>query len=324
VKLRLAFCVPFLLLASCGYVGPVQPPSPEIPAVITDLAVVERGDKIIATFNTPPRTLDSVAITRFSHIDLRVGPDTQPPDADKSIEIEAPPPSDKEDPQPKPIAYSLDVADYAGQRIAVFVRTAMKKNGHFSGWSNKAVLEVLPPLEKPVVHAEGSGSGIVLTWPDTAATQYMVQRQGPSDKPPVEIATVNENKYTDVSAAYDTAYHYTVIGKKNSAESLPSEPVPANFPDIYAPAVPSGLTAQIGPDAIDLAWQRNTESDLQGYYLYRSVNIGPFQRLGDLITLPTYTDHAVEHGKSYGYKVSAIDKKGNQSELASPTEVQFP
>jgi len=323
VKLRLAFCVPFLLFAGCGYVGPVQPPSPEIPTVITDLALVERGDKIIATFNTPPRTLDSVAITKFSHIDLRVGPEDQPPDADKSIEIEPPPPSDKEDPQPKPIAYSMDVTDYAGQRIAVFVRTAMKKNGHFSGWSNKAVLEVIPPLEKPVVHVEGSGSGIVLTWGVTAATQYRVQRQGPSDKQPVEIASVNENKYVDVSAAYDTEYHYIVTGKTGSAESLPSVPVEANFPDIYPPAVPAGLTAQIGPDAIDLAWQRDTESDLQGYYIDRSVNNGPFQRLGDLITLPTYTDHAVEHGKSYSYKISAIDKKGNQSAQSGVVEVLF-
>jgi hypothetical protein len=324
VKLRLAFCVPFLLFAGCGYVGPVQPPSPEIPTVITDLALVERGDKIIATFNTPPRTLDSVAITKFSHIDLRVGPEDQPPDADKSIEIEPPPPSDKEDPQPKPIAYSMDVTDYAGQRIAVFVRTAMKKNGHFSGWSNKALLEVIPPLEKPVVHVEGSGSGIVLTWGVTAATQYRVQRQGPSDKQPVEIASVNEDRYVDVSAGYDTEYHYIVTGKKNNAESAPSEPIPANFPDTYAPAVPAGLTAQIGPDSIDLAWQRDTESDLQGYYLFRSVDNGPFQRLGDLVTLPTYTDHAVEHGKSYSYKISAIDKKGNESAESGPAEVQFP
>jgi len=320
---RLFFCVPFLLLAGCGYVGPVQPPSPEIPAVITNLALVERGDKIIATFDTPPRTLDSVAITKFSHIDLRVGPAAQPPDADKSFEVEPPPPSDKEDPQPKPIAYSLDVADYAGQRIAVFVRTAMKKNGHFSGWSNKAVLQVIPPLEKPVVHAEGSGTGIVLTWAHTAATQYIVQRQSPNDKQPLEIASVNEDKYVDVSASYDTDYRYSVTGKTGNAESLPSAPVTANFPDIYPPAVPAGLTAQIGPDSIDLAWQRDTEADLQGYYIYRSVDNGPFQRLGDLVPLPTYTDHAVEHGKTYGYKISAIDKKGNQSAQSSLTEVQF-
>jgi fibronectin type 3 domain-containing protein len=292
--------------------------------VITDLAAVERGDKIVVTFSTPPRTLDSVAITRFSHIDLRLGPESQNPDADKSIEIEPPGPSDKEDPQPKPIAYSLDVADYTGQRIAVFVRTAVKKTGHFSGWSNKVVLEIVPPLEKPVIQAEGSGSGIVLTWPATAATQYQVLRQGPSDKQPVNIASVNDNHYTDISAGYDTDYHYVVIGKRSGAESLPSEPIAANFPDHYPPAVPAGLTAQIGPDAIDLAWQRNTEPDLQGYYLFRSVNNGPFQRLGALITLPTYTDHAVEHGKTYGYKITAIDKKGNESGQSSTVEVQFP
>jgi hypothetical protein len=319
----LAFCVPLIFLTACGYVGPVLPPSPEIPTVITDLAASERGNKIIITFTTPARTMDGVAITRFSQIDLRIGADGQPPDAGKSISIEPPSPSDKEDPQPKPIGYSLDAGAYTGQRIVVFVRTAMKKNGHFSNWSNKAALEVVPPLEKPVVHAEGSGGGIILTWPPTGATQYRVQRQGPSDKQPVEIASVNDNTYVDVSAAYNTEYHYLVTGTKNAAESLPSEQITANFPDTYPPSVPAGLTALLAPDAIDLAWQRNAETDLQGYFIYRSVNNGPFERLGDLVPLPTYTDHAVEHGKSYSYKISAIDKKANESGQSSAAEVQF-
>jgi len=320
----LAFCVSAIFLTGCGYVGPVQPPSPEIPTPITDLAAVERGDKIIVTFSTPPRTVDGVAITKFSHIDLRVGPADQSPDAAKSISLELPSPSDREDPQPKPIDYSIDVADFVGQRIAVTVRTAMKKNGHYSGWSNKAVLDVIPALEKPVASWQATASGVVLTWPITAATQYRVQRQGPSDKQPVDLANVNDNTYTDISANYDTDYHYIVTGKKGAAESLPSEPLlVTNFIDIYPPVVPTGLTALIGPDSIDLAWQRNAESDLQGYYIYRSTDKGPFQRLGDLVTLPTYTDRSVEHGKTYSYKISAIDKKNNQSGQSSPVEVQF-
>jgi hypothetical protein len=311
------------LLVNCGYVGPVQPPSPEIPTPVTDLAALERDNKIIFTFTTPPRTNDGVAITKFSEIDLRVGPQNQTPDTAKSYDLEPPPPSDKEDPQPKPMVYSIDVGDWIGQRISASVRTAVKKSGHFSSWSNRATLTVIPPLPRPAVHAEGSAKGIVLTWPASDATQFRVQRQGPNDKTLLEIANVNENKYLDTSSQYDTEYHYIVTAKKDSAESLPSETITINIPDKYPPAVPTGVTALAGPDSIEVAWQRDTEPDLQGYYVYRSVGSGPYQRLPDLVGLPTYTDHNVEHGKTYSYKISAIDKKGNASAQSSAVEIQF-
>jgi hypothetical protein len=301
----------------------VQPPSPEIPTPVIDVAVVERGDKIIVTFTTPPRTVDGVAVTKFSHIDLSVGAADKAPQDNKIISVEVPPASDKEDPQPKPVEYSLDASEYIGQLISASVRTAMKKNGHYSEWSKKAVIAVIPPLEKPVVSWQPSAAGIVLTWPLSTAAQYQVQRQGQSDKQPVAIASVNENNYVDSSAAYDTDYRYIVTAKKSSAESTPSEPITANFPDIYPPTVPSGLTALVGPDSIELAWQRSPESDLQGYYVYRSINGGPFQRVGDLVNVPTYTDRSVEHGKTYSYKISAIDKKGNTSAQSNAVEAQF-
>jgi hypothetical protein len=314
---RLVACLSFLLfLAGCGYVGPVLPPSPEIPSTITDLSVVERGDKILITFTAPPRTTDGVAITHFAAIDLRVN-------TAKIYAVDLPPPSDRDDPQPKPIAYSIPVADFTGQRISVSVQTAMKKTGHFSAWSNTGVLDVVQPLGQPVVHAEGSATGIVLNWPASDDAQYRIQRQGVADKLPVDLATVNENHYVDVSAQYDTDYRYTVTAQKGSAESLASEPLTFSAKDIYPPAVPTGLTVLAGPDGIDLAWQRNAEPDLQGYYIYRSADNGPYIRQGGLINLPTFIDHITEHGKTYSYKISAADKRANESAQSSPAVAQY-
>jgi hypothetical protein len=315
---RLAACGVFLAVffsAGCGYVGPVLPPSAEIPATIADLAAVERGDQIIITFTAPPRTVDGVAIKEFSVIDLRV--------AGKAYDVELPSPSDREDPQAKPVTRAVPVSDWSGQKVAVMVRTAVKKKGHFSAWSNSVLLEVNPPLEIPVVRAESSASGIVLTWNAGDGVQYRVQRQGPADKQLVELATVDAGEYVDSSAQYDTAYRYIVTAKKGTAESLPSEAISKTAIDKFPPAVPSGLTVLAGPDAVDLAWQRDTETDLQGYYVYRSVNNGAFERLGELVTLPTYADQKVERGKTYSYKVSAIDKKGNESAQCSASEVQY-
>lgn len=322
--MRLAACLSVILFtAGCGYVGPVLPPSPQIPATITDLSAIERGDKIMITFSTPPRTTDNVGIARFSEIDLRIGPEQQPPESAKAYSVPLPPPSDRDDPQPKGIAYSIDTSDWIGQHVAISVRTSVKKSDHFSSWSRKAVLDVISPLQRPAVHAESSANGIVLTWPSTAGMQYQIQRQSPTDKQPMDLAIVNDGRYVDVSAQYDTEYRYTVTARKTSAESLPSEPLVFSAIDKFAPAVPTGLTALVGPDAIDLAWQRNTEPDLHGYYVFRSTNNGPFERQGDLVALPSYVDHNVEHSKTYSYKVSAIDKKANESAPSSPAEVQY-
>jgi hypothetical protein len=307
----------------CGYVGPVQPPSPQIPATITDLGVVERGDQLIVTFNTPPRTTDSVAIAKFSDIDLRVGTTQGSPDSAKAYAVELPPPSDREDPQPRPISVSIPVSDWSGKRISVQVRTEVKKKGHFSAWSNKGSLDVIPPLDAPVVKADGSADGIVLTWNASNGIQYSIQRQGPNDKQPVDMATVEQGRYVDISAQYETKYTYMVTAQKGAVESLPSKPVMISVVDKFAPAIPTGLSALAGPDEVNLAWQRNTESDLQGYYVYRSTNGAPYERQGALVTLPLYVDHNVEHGKTYSYKISSVDKKANESAQSSGAEVQY-
>ena len=40
--------------------------------------------------------------------------------------------------------------------------------------------------------------------------------------------------------------------------------------------------------------------------------------IGDLTNVPTFSDRKVEHGKTYKYAISAIDKKNNESEKSPP------
>jgi fibronectin type 3 domain-containing protein len=93
--------------------------------------------------------------------------------------------------------------------------------------------------------------------------------------------------------------------------------------DTFAPSVPASATALSGPTSIEVSWQRSPESDLQGYYVYRSVNGAPFERQGELIAVPAYSDRRVEHGKTYRYEISAVDKKNNESDKSAPAEVNF-
>src|SRR6185295_2338985 len=83
--------------------------------------------------------------------------------------------------------------------------------------------------------------------------------------------------------------------------------------DTFPPAVPVGLTAVAGVNTIELAWERNTESDFTGYHIYRSVDDGAFERVAGPIAAPTYSDRAVKPGKKYAYAITAIDNASNES-----------
>ena len=320
----------FLWLASCGYVGPVVPPSPELPAAVRDLAVVERGDQLVITFSTPARTTDNLAITRFSEIDLGLGPLITPFDFDqwaasaRHYELSVPPPNGPDDPAPKPISKSLSVAGWEGKRVAVLVRTAVRKSDHFSPWSNRIVLDVVPPIPPPVVQVKPVKEGYMLTWQaGRPQAHYQVLRQSPTDKQPIQIGTADASPYVDTKSQWDTRYTYVVVAKQGSAESLPSKPVSILSANIFPPSVPVSLTALAGPESVELSWSRVPESDLKGYYVYRSVDGGPFTRRDDLTNLPTYSDRKVEHGKTYHYAVSAVNQNGFESEKSPVTELTF-
>ena len=70
--------------------------------------------------------------------------------------------------------------------------------------------------------------------------------------------------------------------------------------------------------------RRNAEPDLKGYYLYRSVEGGPFQRVGELLETPAASDRGIERGRRYRYAVSAVDQKGNESARSAAVEVAAP
>jgi hypothetical protein len=319
-----------MLLLGCGYPGPVLPPSPEIPPPVGDLTAVERGDQIVITFHTPPRTTDNVPIKRFRELELRIGPELLPFDFEswaqtaKQYPIEPPGPGDPVDPQPIAMTKSIPLEGLLGKHVVVAVRTSIKHE-HFSSWSNRVVLDVTAPLSPPAhLDLQPSAEGVVLDWqPVDSATVYQILRQAPVDKTPVNIGEAAKAHYVDTTAQFDVPYSYEVIALSGKSESLPS-PLTAITPkDTFPPTVPMRITALAGPESIELSWQRSPEADLAGYYVYRSVNGGAFERQGDAVNLPAFSDRKVEHGKTYRYQVSSVDKSSNESARSSVIELAF-
>ena len=66
------------------------------------------------------------------------------------------------------------------------------------------------------------------------------------------------------------------------------------------------------------------EEDLNGYRVYRAEGNGAMEKIADVAAVPSYSDRKVEHGKTYHYAVSALDKTGNESARAGPVEATLP
>ncbi len=301
-----------LFQAGCGSVGEPLPPSFNVPQRIYDLTVIEHGDQLVARFTAPGLTTDNVPVRRLRHVELRIG--------EKTIQtgITA----------PGPAHFEVSVADWLGQDITIEVRGA-GRSGRFGEWSNRIALRVVPPLTSPTdVKAEAIPTGVKLVWREPAPRPeqtWRIFRRADGEKEPTQAGTSSSPEYIDRAISYGRTYEYTVQAALKAgdaeAESPVSQAVSITPKDVFPPAVPSGLTAIAGIHTVELSWNPDTDSDLRGYHVYRSLEGQEFARTGGLLSTPSYSDHEVEPGKRYRYAVSAIDQNGNESARSAPIEV---
>ena len=86
--------------------------------------------------------------------------------------------------------------------------------------------------------------------------------------------------------------------------------------DKNGPSAPQNLTAQATAGRISLAWEPSPEASVSGYKIYRSSQAdGQYSLIGQVNgrTTVTYTDSSVTVDQPYFYKVTAVDKYGQES-----------
>lgn len=296
--------LPLVLVCSCGYVGDPLPPALNVPNRVTDLAVVQRGDKIVLDFTIPPLTTENLPIRHLAPAEVQVG--------DKLLKLTAN--------KPGHFTEEIDAKDWVGQQPGIKIRLNNDR-GRYSEWSNEVSLNVIEPLPAPSsVVAADDPKGVKVTWqsPARPGQSWRVFR-GDAKEP---IAVVDRPEYVDPGTEYGNEYSYrvqAVAGKSESPLSAATTWIPKR---VFPPPVPAHVTGLQGIDSVELNWDPITETDLRGYRVYRSVNGGPAELVADNVETPSYSDKKVTGNQTYRYSVTAVDQVGNESGKSQVVEIK--
>jgi hypothetical protein len=89
--------------------------------------------------------------------------------------------------------------------------------------------------------------------------------------------------------------------------------------DNLAPGTPANIANELVHDGLQISWDPNHESDLSHYAVHRDVGpdyVPGIDNLVGEVTDPVIVDPDWEDGHNYHYKISAIDRAGNESDWA--------
>ena len=334
-------------LSGCGNVGDPHPPFVRIPAPVSDLSAKQIGGRIALTFSVPQLNTDGSSATSLGRVEiyrLAIDMPVSLPVPFKQFEKQAqlfrtlpassfPADSGKkmslEDDSP------LEKISAAGPLITYAVRIFNRKN-QSAGYSNLVSLQQAPALFPPEnLHLVGMGekfiriewkspSGLPLS--DSSKLKFIVYRSTAAQAIVPEALTsapLAATQFEDDKFVLGTPYCYSVRTVMETATGLslsqPSLELKVVNSDRYPPQVPADLTAISDGQVVSLVWTPNTEEDFAGYWIFRKENSEAEKRLNaQLLDSAAYTDKAVEAGKSYTYRVKAVDKLGNETDFSTP------
>ncbi|UCD70786.1 MAG: fibronectin type III domain-containing protein [Syntrophobacterales bacterium] len=156
---------------------------------------------------------------------------------------------------------------------------------------------------------------IPLSWnpnPEKDIKHYIIYRSDDAGKKYKKIAAEPGDKtdFIDTKLTDGTTYYYKIKAVDGDGlESEFSETVSAITKAV--PSSPKGLKAERGRGKVIISWEANPEADITRYHIYKKRAHG-FKKSGSTQEL-SYSDENLRDGKTYIYKVTAVDKDGLES-----------
>jgi fibronectin type 3 domain-containing protein len=218
---------------------------------------------------------------------------------------------------------------------AYFAVRTFGKEGDRSDFSNiVAVVPKAPPAAPQQVTATARGDGVLVEWTPVAGTVagYNIYRRGSQERAnakPVHTAAPTEKSWLDTTAKFGQGYIYSVTALSQiqpPIESAIASEREVRYVDRFPPPAPTELVALAEAGRVRLVWRPSEAEDVAGYVVYRRVDeTGKFERVTPQPAVSAeYVDTAVAAGKTYVYRVTAVDQTGNESGPGNEVRAEVP
>src|SRR5262245_54722825 len=184
-----------------------------------------------------------------------------------------------------------------------------------------------PPVPPVGIELQPKAEGIEITWqPVPGALGYLIYRREAETKSygnPVQAIVAPAGRLLDSQPKLGSSYIYAVTSVFHRApivESAIQSEREVRYVDRFPPPAVTDLVALAEEGRVRLIWSAVDASDLAGYRVYRSEGGGEMRRLTDEpIAATELTDARAASGRTYTYRVVAVDTQGNES---PPQETQ--
>src|SRR5690242_1920426 len=359
----LAASIGFALLApfiGCGSPGPPEPPSLELPRVVTDLRASRKGDQVSLVWTVPTKTTDLQNVRHLGPTLICRSPRVA---ANKCVAVgqmpvselmpHRPSPNQKVPAAPVQVTY-IDTlpSDFVQQHPLATVSYAVETQNpdhRSAGLSNQVQIPLVPTLPAPAdLKGTVTADGVVLTWTGVQQDQqqfhylYRVyRREAGTNKDAITgelaLGSTPDVTFTDRSFEWEKTYSYRVTAvtvfehgvTPVQVEGADSPIVTLTAKDVFPPGVPSGVQAVasgVGQQPfIDLTWPPVSDADVAGYNIYRREEGQSATKVNaDLLKTPAFRDINTQPGHTYFYSVSAVDLRGNESGRSEETSETIP
>ncbi|WP_432484233.1 pectinesterase family protein [Kineococcus esterisolvens] len=218
--------------------------------------------------------------------------------------------SDKTAPEGVFSHYRVTAVDLSGNESAAATATGLRED------------RTAPAAPTAVVATPDlAAATVALDWADGAepdVATWVVQRStGTKNSFKTLAKALTASQFTDTTAVAGTAYTYRVAAVDLSGNTGAYTTVGATLPDTAAPSAVRSLAAKSTSGGVSLSWPKGSEKDLAGYRVYRAATADSEFALVTTTTSAKFTDTTAPTGVFSHYRVTAVDRSGNESLPAS-------
>lgn len=340
-----------LISAACGKVGAPVAPS-RLTERTSGLAAIQRGASVLLSWPAPSLVKDESSRFYISRVDIHrlteqrdQEPVLDPDDYEEAAKVIGVMDRAAIEAQMNTLKH-LEFSDVvnltnprqlANTRLRYAVRY-INKRGQAAAFSNTVAIEPAPGIAKPPTDLSMTAQdqdAITISWNAPAGNVdgespasvagYNVYRRPAKREFGGDLLNsepVGGTSYTDTKFQYLADYVYFVRalsqGANGMIESADSEPLSFKPVDTFRPSAPDPVSVASANGTISLFWPSSPEADVIGYNVYRAgaadAPEDDWIKLNDQPVTPvTFSDNRVVIDQAYSYRVTAVDRFGNES-----------